>query len=81
MKMKKKILIVVVIVLTTLSLSSCFGLSGFDSTAFLDGFDAGYNGYSLLGMKSSDSACSTACGNAGYKYYRYNYAKQLCYCK
>ena len=79
--MKKKILIVTLLVFTALSLSSCFGLSGFDTTAFLDGFDAGYNGYSLLGSKSSESACSSACSKAGYKYYRYNYAKQLCYCK
>ena len=48
---------------------------------FLDGYDAGSDGYSYMGKYSSESACSNACYYGGYTYYRYNYDLNNCYCK
>lgn len=51
------------------------------SRGYLDGSDAAYNGYTLIGSAYSSSDCSDACEARGYDYYRYNMDTELCYCK
>ena len=70
----KKVLFVLVTLLAITMLTSC-------TKDFLDGYDAGYNGYTYIGEYSSESACSSACANRGYTSYRYNFDLENCYCK
>lgn len=51
------------------------------SKDFIDGYDAGSDGYTYIGKYSWESDCSSACANKGYTYYRYNYSLENCYCK
>ena len=71
--MKKLLLLLVAIASVTL-FTSCV-------KDFLDGYDAGSNGFTYIGEYSSESACSSACAYYGYSYYRYNYELDNCYCK
>jgi len=73
-KMKKVIIIAAMFFTGALIMSSC-------SKDFLDGYDAGYNGYSYIGTTYSSSACSSSCASMGYTYYRYNQELNNCYCK
>jgi hypothetical protein len=77
--MKRKVFVVAFLAFTAIGLSSCSSLA--DAASSLDGVDAQYNGYTLVGKASGGFACISACQNAGYKYYRYNAYKRLCYCK
>ena len=70
----KKLLLVIAVLFSGAFLSSC-------SDDFLDGFTAGYDGYTYIGTYSSSSACSSACESYGYDYYRYNTSLNNCYCK
>lgn len=51
------------------------------SKDFIDGYDAGSDGYTYIGKYSGEAQCSSACANKGYSYYRYNYLLENCYCK
>ena len=70
----KKLLLLMAIVSSVAMLTSC-------TKDFLDGYDAGYNGYTYIGKYSSASACGSACANRGYTSYRYNFDLENCYCK
>lgn len=70
----KKVLLLMVVFSSVALLTSC-------TKDFLDGYDAGYNGYTYIGEYSSESACSSACANRGYTSYRYNFDLENCYCK
>ncbi len=45
------------------------------------GYESGADGYSLLGYKSSDSACDNACENLGYSDHKYYSSTGNCFCK
>lgn len=68
------------LVFCTCFFCACSELAAFGAGA-LDGYDAGMNGYSLLGSASSSSQCSSMCAARNYSSYRYNPNTSLCYCK
>ena len=72
--MMKKVLLFMATFTVIALLTSC-------TKDFLDGYDAGSDGYSYIGKYNSQSACSSACAGYGYSYYRYNYELNNCYCK
>lgn len=78
--MKRKLCLFGAAALLSVLIVSCAEMANF-SKGFLDGYDAGSQGYSLLGNSSSASSCASACQARGYKYYRYNSSTELCYCK
>ena len=49
--------------------------------AALQGGICGGNGFTYIGTYSSNSACSEACGNKGYKYYCTGEDTYACFCK
>ena len=70
----RKLLLLLAAVSSVALLASC-------TDDFWDGYDAGYDGYTYIGTYSSASACSSACDNYGYDFYRYNTSLNNCYCK
>jgi len=74
--MKKKVIIICSCIIACLFLSACD-----IAESFVDGYDSGSRGYSYIGQYSSESACSSACANAGGSNYEYNYSTKNCFCK
>lgn len=72
--MKKVLLLLVAFSSIALLTSSC-------SKDFLDGYEAGSEGYTYIGKYSSLSDCSSACAYNGYRTYRYTYETSNCFCK
>lgn len=70
----RKLLLLLFAIISVSSLTSCV-------KDFMDGYEAGAEGYTYLGEYSSESACRSACAYRGYTYYRYNYSLNNCYCK
>lgn len=74
--MKRKLCLFGAAALLSVVMVSCMEMA-----SFLDGAQAGYNGYTVVGTAGSEKTCASMCQRKGYDYYRYNPGNNVCYCK